>query len=66
MRGSIVIRLTVSIDLDTKKTFDSLSDELIKKGIFRSKSELFECLIGWAYREKEIINWKEIKTYNII
>jgi hypothetical protein len=59
------MRITLSIDEQTKKTFNQLSDALIKKGYFRSKAEFFSCLIEWSNRDKDKIDWKDVRFFNI-
>ena len=65
MGGRIIMRITISVDEQTKKTFDELSSELVEKGYFKSKAEFFSCLMGWSYREKGNIDWKDVRFFNI-
>ena len=59
-------KITFATDYNSKVLLDELYMELKRKGIFRSKSEMITCLIGWLDREKDKIDWKDVRFFNMI
>ena len=57
-------RIGFSLDLDTRHKWEEIARDVISKKFFRSKSEIFECLIYFLLHAEidELLNFRRKMT----